>query len=107
MSFPASQSQVLDQQLKVQELVITSQEPQLSVVDGGDVVVLLGEAVKRVVCALRIDDSAGTVAPIVAANLIVSDSTAFTAGGDRKAVRLDGVASLDASDAVILKYIVE
>lgn len=107
MSFPASESQVLNQQLRVQELVVTSREPQLSVVDSGDVVVLIGEKVARVVCALRIDDSGATVAPIVQADLIISDSSAYTAGGDAKAVRLNGVASLDAGDAVILKYIVE
>ena len=97
---------IRDQQLKVQEVCVRAADTGLYVVDGGDVVIIVGEELSAVVSAQFHDNSGPALTSVIAANRIISDSTAYTAAGDAKAVRLNGVAALDANDHVILKYIV-
>lgn len=107
MSFQAKDSNVLNAQLKVQEVVVQASDNQLYTTDSGDVIVKINEALDKAVVCIRHDDSAATLSTIAQADLIVSDSSAFTAGGDRKALRVNGVATLDANDFLIVKYIVQ
>lgn len=107
MSYQAKDVQTLGQQLKIQEVVIRAEDTSMYVVDTGDVVVLIREPVASACLCLQHDNSAGTLATITMANLIVSDSTAYTAGGDAGAIRVNGVAALDANDRLLIKYIVQ
>lgn len=107
MSYQAKDSACLAQQLKVQELVVRAADKNLYVVDTGDVVVIMGEALDNVISCQFHDNSAATLTSKVAADLIISDSTAYTAAGDAKACRVNGVAALDANDHLIIKYIVQ
>lgn len=104
MSFQAKTTAVLNQQLQIQEVMVRAADTNLYVVNAGDVCIIVGEALDSCDSALFHDNSAATLTSVVAVNRIISDSTAFTAGGDRKAVRLDGVAALDANDSVIMRY---
>ena len=105
--FQAKDPLVLDRQLKVQELCVSSLTSEIQEADGANLVVHVEEPLDSVVCALFIDDSAGTVAPIPAASFAVCDSaTPFANGGDRKAIYLAGVV-LAANDVLIVKYIVK
>lgn len=102
--FRAKQDKVLNQQLQVQEVVVRKADTQLYATSGSDIILLLGEPLTAAVSVLFQDDSAGTVAPIAAANLSIVDSTAYTAGGDLKAIK---VASLTfaTSDVLIVRYV--
>ena len=106
--FEAKTVAVLDQQNKVQELVVRAADTHLYVVDSSDVCVTIGEALAAVVMILSHDNStaAPSVISLKAADMIISDSTAYTAGGDAKAIRCNGVAALDANDVLLIKYIV-
>lgn len=105
MSFQSKSPRVLSQQLKVQELLIkTTEDQNLYVVDGSDVIVFIDEPVENIKCALLVDNSASETLAIPAASLSVVDSAAYTAGGDMKAIKLASV-TLAANDVVILKYI--
>lgn len=105
--FQAKDSAILGQQLKVQEVTVRASDTQLYVVNAGDVCVMINEEIAAAVLCLHVDDSVPSVAVIANADLIPSDSTALTAGGDRKALRINGVASLAANDALVIKYIVQ
>jgi hypothetical protein len=105
MSFQAKTPGVLAQQLKVQ--VVRAADTHLYAVDAGDVLVQVGEELAAVVCCIKHDNSATpTISSVAAADLIISDSTAGTAGGDACAIRVNGTAALDANDVLIIKYIV-
>lgn len=105
MAFQSKDELVLSQQLKVQELVIGFADAGLYIVDGSDVIVPIREDISKIVLVTFKDDSAATNAPIAAASLSIVDSSAFTAGGDRKAIKVASV-TLEADDVLCLKYIV-
>lgn len=105
--FQPKDSAVAAQQLRVQELSVTSKEPNLYVIDTGHVVIIINEVLARAVLCLSYDDSAATLTPVTQANLILSDSTTYAAGGDKKAIRINTVTSLDAGDCLVLKYIID
>ena len=107
MSYQAKDPQTLGQQLKIQELVVRASDTSLYVVDTGDVVVLIREPVAAVVLCLQHDNSGPTLATVAMADLIISDSTAYTAGGDASAIRVNGIAALDANDRLVIKYIAQ
>jgi hypothetical protein len=104
ISYQAKSSAVLSKQLKVQELVIDSNDSQLVVVNGGDVCVLIGEEVAKV--ELVLIRSGATLSALTDAQMIISDSTTFASGGDKKAIRLDTLAAVPADGSVVIKYIV-
>ena len=104
MSFQAKHELTRARQLEVQELVISTLTPELAVVSGSDLIVLVREEVKEAVCAILIDGTTPKIYAVAAAAMSVVDSVAYTAGGDKKAIKLAGVA-LAAGDAVILKFI--
>lgn len=98
----------MKQQLQVQELCVSTKEPQLYVVSGSDLIVFIDEAIQEVKAILNVDDSGPTSLPIAASARSIVDSTAFTAGGDRKAIKLTGLGSSFAvNDLLIIKYIVQ
>jgi len=101
----SSQSpRVANQQLKVQELCVhKNQDTNLYVVSGSDVIVFIDEAVDVIKGCMLIDDSASETLAVPAASLSVVDSSAYTAGGDRFAIKLASV-TLATNDMVILKY---
>ena len=100
----AQSDKVQDQQLKVQELAIRTADTHLYTTDAGDVVVLINEEVAAAVCCIVVDDSVPGVVVKAAASLSIVDSTAYTAGGDESAIRIDTL-TLAANDVILLKYI--
>jgi len=105
MSFQSKSPRVASQQLKVQELVIKHTEDQaLYVVDGSDLILMVDEDVAQVKAVMHCDDSAAAVALVPAASVSVVDSAAYTAGGDRKAIKLASF-TLAANDCLVLKYV--
>lgn len=103
--FQAKNADALSQQNLVQMMVVRASDINLQQVQGGDVIITIGEPLVQVISAQVHDNSVPSLTSLTAAALIICDSTAFTAGGDRKSVRLDGIASMDANDHVILQYI--
>jgi hypothetical protein len=69
--------------------------------------VKIGEPVKSVLLCIQKDDSANDLVHFAASSLSIVDSSAYTAGGDLKAIKITGLAAVDANDVVILKYILE
>lgn len=104
-SYLGKSDSVQNSQLKMQDLRVTNKEPGLYVDNGADLTFLIGEQVARIVACKFLDDSAGTEAVKAQSTLSIVDSTAYTAGGDQKAIRVTGIASLDDGDMLTLVYI--
>lgn len=104
--FQPKTTAVFDNQLKVQEVNVTTADSELYNANGGNLVLLIGEPVAEVRLALQKDDSANALVNFDAASISVVDSSAFTAGGDRKAVKITGCV-LAANDLLVCKYIVQ
>jgi hypothetical protein len=97
MSYQSNDSAILAQQLKVQELVIRFADIGLYTVATNVISIPVGENVGAIVYAQFLDNSAGTMAPVVAANRsIVSDQV----------ITLDLGAAIAANDVVVVKYII-
>jgi len=96
MSYQSKDDAVLGVQLKVQEVCVKLGDRQLVSVSGLVATVDLGEEVSEVRAALIIDDSAGTVDIVAAADRVVSGTT----------VALTLAAALAADDCIVLKYVI-
>lgn len=96
MSYLSKGSDAQAQQLKVQELVVGFADTQLYTASGSTITVDCGQTVSAVKNCLFIDDSAGTVAPVVAASVSISDSD----------VTLTLSAAFAANDSVRLCFVV-
>lgn len=94
-SYQSKDSLVLGTQLKVQELVLTLADTIIS--NSGSVCTVdVKEPIVEVRSASFLDDSAGTGAPITAANRVISGTT----------VALTLSAAMAANDCITLKYVV-
>lgn len=102
MSFQAKSEQTLNQQLKVEKLMVTTLEPSLSFDSSGDRVIVVGEVVTRVYRASRVV-AAGTATGVAAANISIVNSADGASGGDQKAIKLAGV-TLAAGDSIEVCY---
>ncbi len=92
-SYNAKDSQVLSQQLKVQEIVLLANNPLL-VVAGSDLVLSIGETVTSVLsCQKQV--AAGTLSGIVGA--VNADPTKITLTGESAAV---------ATTSYVVRYVV-
>lgn len=92
-SYQAKDSQVLSQQLKVQEIVLLANNPLL-VVAGSDLVLSIGETVASVLsCQKQV--AAGTLSGIVGA--VNADPTKITLTGESAAV---------ATTSYVVRYVV-
>jgi hypothetical protein len=100
----AQNEKVQNQLLKVQSIAIRTADTHLYEVDSGDVIVQIGQEVAAVVSCIVVDNSVPGVVVLPAASLSIVDSTAFTAGGDELAIKLDTL-TLAANDIVLLQYI--
>lgn len=96
-SFQSKDSLVLGVQLKVQELVVTKADAALVSTSGSTATIDVKEPIGEIRCALFIDDSAGTVAPVAAANRSVSGTS----------VTLTLSAAMADADSIVLKYVVD
>lgn len=107
--FTPKADETAEQALKVQRLVIRSDDPNMYTNNGGSssVCILIREPVDQIYLASFKDDSANTSTLYNQAVLSVVDSSALTAGGDRGAIRISGLASLDPNDCVIVEYTVQ
>lgn len=96
MSYQAKDEAVQSVQLKVQELVVKLSDNQVISASASDVTIDVQESIAEVRCALHMDDSAGTIAPVVAANQLISGTS----------VKLTLSAAMAAADCIVLKYVV-
>lgn len=94
MSYQAKDSSVFGTQLSVQEVTVQLGNPIISATSGSTITINFQETLASVAAVLFVDDSAGTVAPVAAANRTVSGST----------LALTLSAALAANDAVIVQY---
>jgi hypothetical protein len=102
--FSSNSPRVANHQLKVQELCIhKDQDSNLFQVDGADVIIFVDEAVNTVKSCMVLDNSVPGMVAIPAASLSVVDSSAFTAGGDRKAIKI-ATLTLATNDVITIKY---
>ena len=96
MSYLSKDSLVQDLQLKVQELTVKLADNAIVSTSGSTATIDVQEDIVEVRCALFVDDSAGTAAPVVASNRSVSGSS----------VTLTLSAALAAADCIVIKYVV-
>lgn len=103
--FQAKDALVRNQQLKVQELSLTNKDGSILIDNGADHIVVIGEPVSKVLIARMKDDSANAWIEYAQASISIVDSSAYTAGGDLKAIKITGLATVDTDDVVVVKYI--
>lgn len=96
-----------EQQLKVQRLVIRSDDPNMYSSASGTTYILIREPVDKVYLASSKDDSANTLTQYNQAEISIVDSAALTPGGDRGAIAIAGLSSLDTNDCAIVEYVVQ
>jgi hypothetical protein len=97
MAYDSKDSLVLAQQLKVQELVVRFADIGLYTVATNVISIPVGETVGAIVYAQFLDNSAGTMAPVLAANRSIVSNNVIT---------LDLGAAIAANDVVVVKYII-
>ena len=95
MSYVSKGSEAQALQLKVQSLVVALGDAVL-LASGSTPIIDVGQTISTIKGALFIDNSAGTVAPVVAASQSVSGST----------VTLTLSATLAANDVIVLNFTV-
>jgi hypothetical protein len=96
--------QASGQALRVQELVVSGADPQLFQISGGNCFIMVREPVEKVFVASCKVDSTNLVTQFAAASIVICDSSALTAGGDKGAIKLTGLAALNPLDVVIVRY---
>ena len=97
MSYQSQSSDLVQGvQLKVQKLVLTNQDLGVLAVSGSTVIIDVAQPLAEVRAALHIDNSAGTLAPVVAASRAISGNQ----------VTLTLAAAFAANDCLILEYVV-
>jgi hypothetical protein len=97
-------NKVLDQQLKIQELVVRFADLQLCTNSGSHSIIQLGESISAIVSVKLVDDSASAVVVAQASACSIVDSTAYTAGGDNNAIKVANL-QMAANDSFEVKYI--
>lgn len=105
--FIPKKSEVAELRLKVQELCLTNKDGSVLVDNGSDHIVIIGEPVQEVRLAMQKDDSANALVHFAQSSISIVDSTAYTAGGDECAIKITGLAAMDAGDCLIVRYIVK
>jgi len=96
MSYQSNQPQVLDLQLKVQELVVQLGDTGVLSGTGTSITVDVGQAIGKVISARHVDDSAAAILVVAAANRAVSGNT----------VVLTLAQALTAADSITIQYVV-
>lgn len=96
ISYQSKDDKVLGVALKVQELCVKVGDPVLSGAGTPVVTIEVGEAVEEVRAAMHVDDSAGSILVIAAADRSVSGSQ----------ITLNLASALSSADAIIVKYVV-
>jgi hypothetical protein len=93
-SFQAKDSNVLNQQLKVQELVVKAGNPLVSV-SGSDLIVSIGETLDSVLSCQKQLAAGGAVTAL-----------ALAIGSDTTTIKLTGESAALATTTYVLKYVV-
>ena len=102
--FLSTSDKVQNQKLKVQELAIRFADTHLYSTSGSDTYIQIGDAVSAIVSVLNCDNSASAIVMAQASALSIVDSSALTAGGDLKAIKVAGL-QMAANDIFVVKYI--
>lgn len=98
--------QASGQALKVQELVVSGSDPQLYQISGGNTFIMVREPVDKVYLASCKVDSTNLTTNFAQASIVICDSALLTAGGNRGAIELVGLAALNPNDVVVVRYAV-
>lgn len=106
-SFSPKADETAQQALKVQRLMVRSDDPNMYSSASGSTCVLIREPVDSVYDARSKDDSANTETLYNQADISIVDSTTLAPGGDRGAICIAGLASLDTDDTVTVEYVVQ
>lgn len=105
--FNPKADQTAEQQLKVQRLAIKSDDPSMYSSASGTTYIMIREPVDQVYLASSKDDSANTITLYNQASLDIVDSSDLSSGGDRGAIAISGLSSLDTDDVVVVEYTVQ
>lgn len=97
VSFQSKDSGTLEVCLSVQELTVTLADNQIVSTSASTATINVGEPIKQVRSCTFFDDSAGTSAPVTAANRTISGNT----------VTLTLSAPLAAADAIFFTYVID
>jgi hypothetical protein len=95
MSYQAKKSQVLELQLKVQEICVRLQDKEVVEVDGGDLVIKVGEPLEACLLAIKVAAD-GTLSGV--------DSADISLESNDEHIRL-ATTALASGDKLLLKYI--
>lgn len=96
MPFQSSNSDVAGVQLKVQQLCVKLADVSVVSTSASTATIDVKQTLGEVRSAIFFDDSAGTAAPVVASNQVISGTT----------VRLTLSAALAAADSITLQYVI-
>ena len=103
MAFESKQVAVRNQELKVKELCVDLTDVSVIQVSGADLIVTVGEVVTKVRFALKVLAAGGADSAVAASGVTIVDSSAFTLGGDKKAIKV-AATTLAAGDQLLIKY---
>lgn len=95
---------VMNQSLKVQEITVSGADQGLYAISGGSTFVYILEPVDKVYLGRCKVDSSNTFTEFQMASMVICDSALLTAGGNKQAIKLVGLAALNPNDVVIVKY---
>ncbi len=104
VGFNPKNEQTMQQSLKVQEVSISGSDATLFQIVTGDTYVMIQEPVDKVYLARVKVDSGNTWTEFQQADLSIVDSSLLTAGGNKGAIKIEGLAALAAGDCLVVKY---
>lgn len=105
--FTPKADETAEQALKVQRLVVRSDDPAMYSSASSSTYIMIREPVDQVYMVSSKDDSANTRIEYSQSQISIVDSSSLSPGGDRGAICISGLASLDSNDCVILEYSVQ
>jgi len=104
VGFNPKNEAVMNQSLKVQEITVAGSDQGLYTISGGSTYLYILEPVDKVYLGRCKVDGSNSFTEFTMANLVICDSALLTAGGNKQAIKLVGLAALNPLDVVIVKY---
>jgi hypothetical protein len=94
----------MNQSLRVQEISLSGSDGNLYVISGGNLYVRILEPVEKIFLARCKVDSSNLTTEFAQSSLSIVDSSALTAGGDEKYIKIAGLSALASGDCLVVKY---
>jgi len=106
VGFNPKDSQVDQQSLRVQELVVSGADGGLFLIAGGNTTVMIREPVEKVFLARVKVDGSNTWTEFAQSSITIVDSVSNTTTppSNKGGIKLTGLASLAANDVIVVRY---